>query len=244
MGALVDLDTLPRCSDCQTPQLPGVTGACLYCRAVEAEGRLAAVSFWGEDDWMRKIAAITIDPDRPRHALVPVGFELDLSACGRGPVQTMARTQIPFRPELLTVDPACANLGVLLDAKIGNRAQLIDFAGVPLSLFNPMTWTSIEMMREVAGRFTWGVANIAQDITLTVDLTLMTYEPLVEEARKAMNLPVPTKFRAALWGRAGDDALNEERRRQLVPASINETRSVREVLEFHDLVSKMRTSGQ
>ena len=208
MSTLIDLDTLARCPTCTMPQLPGA-GPCLYCRAVEAEGRLKELSFWGDDDWMRKIAGLALDDRRPNKALSPIGFELDLAeyrARSGYSVNVMARTQAPFRPVLLTVDPAVAVMGTLLDVKIGNMSQIWSDQPLPLTLFSPLHWASIDVMQEVVGRFKWGTANIAQDITLTIDLTLASYDPLIEEARKATGMPTPTKFRAALWGRLMDTA--------------------------------------
>src|SRR5208282_43147 len=105
MPMMIDLDTLSRCSNCSTPQLPGA-GPCLYCRALEAEGKLQQLSFWGDDDWMRKIASLALDTTRPDKALTPLGFELELSACRNGLVSVCSRPQTLFRPVILTVDPA------------------------------------------------------------------------------------------------------------------------------------------
>lgn len=233
MPTMIDLDTLTRCPNCTTPQLPGA-GACLYCRAVEAEGKIQRLSFWGDDEWMLKLASLSFG--RSDNALTPIGFEIDLDACRNGPKNVTARTQRIFRPMFLTVDPALAGRGTLIDAKVGNVSQLDFSSGIPLTLFSPMHWASLEVMREIAGRLRWDTASIAQDITLTVDMTLVTYDPLVQVARDAMNLPTPTKFRAALWGRSVDWDTPSE----VIPAAIENVSAVRDALDYHDLVAKMR----
>ncbi len=196
---LIDLDTLPRCEVCGVRRLPD-TAICLYCRAVTAEGQLARLSVWGEDDWMRRLASLTLGEDRRSHeALTPIGFECNLHAAQ--PVRLHVRPQMAFRPEMLTVAPDCAHLGTLLDVQIGNRSQLVSPEPIPLSIFNPQSWTSVEMMQRAIGRLEWDTASVAVNITL--NLSLAACEPLIEEARAALTgLPPPTKFRAALWGRA------------------------------------------
>ena len=155
-----------------------------------------------------------------------------------------ARTQAPFRPVLLTVDPAVAVMGTLLDVKIGNMSQIWSAQPLSLTLFSPLHWASIDVMQEVVGRFKWGTANIAQDITLTVDLTLASYDPLIEEARKATGMPTPTKFRAALWGQLMDEqAWQDEHRQRVIPAGSEQFSAVRDTLNYHDLVAKMRASA-
>lgn len=207
MSGDVRVSELPRCETCSTPRIG--TGPCLYCRAVEAEQKLAAVSFFGEDDWMRKLASLMLDEDgvirERRDRLIPLGFSIDLPQVGTTTtINVIARPQVNFRPEILTVAPECADVGMLIDAKVGNRSQFINSDLIPLSLFNPLAWGSIEVMREVQGRMAWDTATVAQDITLTIDATRPLYDPLTQVAREAMNLPTPTKFMAALWGRVVD----------------------------------------
>lgn len=178
---------------------------CLYCRAVTAEGKLASLSIWGEDEWMQKLASIALDtPEIRRAQLVPLGFHMDLSAMGMGINRLSSRPQVTFRPEWLTVAPECADMGTIVDLMVGNRSQFVDTSPVPMSIFSPASWGSLEMMREVAGRFSWDTASIAQDIVITIDCTQPPYDPLTIVAREKLGLRTPTAFKAALWGRVVD----------------------------------------
>lgn len=238
--AINPVDLLPRCAVCTTPRV-GV-GECLYCRAVAAEGKLAALSHWGADDWMRRIADLAIDEERLGKKLTPLGFDAELPrGTSAKTINVMARPQVNFHPELFTVSPECAYLGTLVDVRVGNRSMMIDATPVPLSLFSPMSWGSIEIMREVAGRLKWGVVNVAQDISLMIDVSLVNYEPLVEVAREALGMPTPTRFRAALWGRAM--AWDETIHRPVHPVAADESglRSFESTIRFADLEQQVRS---
>jgi hypothetical protein len=237
---------MPRCGQCDTPLMG--TGACLYCRAMAAEAKLAALSMWGEDEWMRKIASLVPDDEDARSRLTPIGFAHELSP-GKSTFHVCARSQWRFQPEVLTVDPACAHIGTLLDIKVGNVSQIEN--PISLSLFSPSSWGSIEVMREVAGRMVWGVLGVAVDITLYIDATKPHYDILEEEARKALGMPVPTVFRAALWGRVVDQPSSAQpwiasghlAAPVIRPAGPDQLNELRAVVEHADIVNKLRTSG-
>ena len=242
MPTTIDLDTLARCPTCTMPQLPGA-GPCLYCRAVEAEGRLKELSFWGDDDWMRKIAGLALDDRRPNKALSPIGFELDLAeyrARSGYSVNVMARTQAPFRPLLLTVDPAVAVMGTLLDVKIGNMSQIWSDQPLPLTLFSPLHWASIDVMQEVVGRFSGHCKHRAGHHA--------HHRPDARVLRSAHRRSPQgdghahaDQFRAALWGRLMDEqAWQDEQRQRVIPAGSEQFSAVRDTLNYHDLVAKMR----
>ena len=247
MPTMIDLDALPRCPDCGYPilQHSGMLVApggpkCLYCRAITAEGQLQQLSVWGDDEWMRKIASIAFDDSRPDKALSPIGFEIDLADCGKGPVRVITRPQTAFRPVLLTVDPVVAPYGTLVDAMVGNRSQTWSASAIPLTLFSPSHWTSLDAMREVAGRFEWDTVSVAQDIALIVDMTMASFDPLVEVARESQNMPTPTKFRAAVWGHVLDPnaPLVDSR---VVTIAHGDVRALKDALDYHDLAVKVRS---
>lgn len=189
------------CAGCGTPL---DAGTCWRCRASIAEARLQQLSVWGDDDWVRKLAQsemVGID-GKPRsgRALHPLGFSAKLDATGSGTrLSLVARPQIPFKPVLLTIPPECAR-GTLVDFQIGNRSQFVSSAPIPLSLFNPKNWDSIEVMWQAMGRFGMDVANVAVGITLYVDLAPLPTDPLVQVAYAQQGIPTPTHFHAALWG--------------------------------------------
>lgn len=215
---------------------------------MEAEGKLAALSYDGDDDWMRKIASLKAD-DLRRPGLMPIGFYSDLDKVGaqKQTWKVVATPQVPFRPEILTVDPACADLGVFSDMHVGNRSVMVDSTPLPFRLFSPASWASLEVMRGVVGRMEWGgVVSPAVSITLIIDVSRQDYEPLVEVAREAMGYaPRPAAFRAALWGRAVD----ESRDPIVIPSApihsgaIDFVRGIDQTLKHADLVNKIRGAG-
>ncbi len=193
------------CEVCGTPLV--MQGGCIYCRAVAAEGKLTNISIWGEDEWMRRLAALELE-ESPGPRLHVLGFYQELD--GRSQYTFSSRPQIIFRPELLTVAPECAAYGMLVDFKVGNRSQLVNADPIPLSVFSPTAWASIEMMRDVMGKLAFDTASIAQDITMHIDLTPPAiFDPLVQEAYAAMGRPIPRAFKAALWGRSVDEGVPE-----------------------------------
>ena len=156
---------------------------CPQCRALRAEARLVPGK---RDDWwietMRKGDHVAAQLAREGHD----GWDcLPFSADHFEDIQCVhiiERAQILFRGEYLVVDPETAD-GCLLDLKIGPRSQLINSSPIPLSVFNPKNWGSLDAMREAA-RLKLNVADVAQDITLVI----------------RMRNPGP--FRATLWGRS------------------------------------------
>lgn len=183
------------------------TPECWRCRAQMAERRLSQLSIWGDDDWMRKLAQFEISEtseSKPKPRLHALGFQVALGSGCAAVYNAVSRPQILFRPELLTVPPECAR-GMLLDMQIGNRSCFVDATPVPLSLFNPFNWESVEMMHTVMGRLALDTCPVAMDIKLTVDLAPLPTDPLQLEAWAALGVPVPRTFHCALWGRTPEE---------------------------------------
>lgn len=230
------LTALPRCPTCSVPQ---VGDDCLYCRVVEVEAKLARVSFWGTDDWMQKLASLAIREERNPDRLHPMGFYQDMSSVQTGAIiNVVSRPQISCRPVWLTVAPECAGMGSLLDVRVGNRSQLVDATAMPLSLFCPNAWESLEMMREVAAKMSFDTCSVAMDIVLTVDLSLQKYDPVVELAHETMYGPRPSAFKAIMWCRLVDD--ERQWAPQLHWAGPQNVGEVEATLKFADVVKKIR----
>jgi hypothetical protein len=188
------------CPDCSTPLDRGV---CWRCRASIAEARLQRLSVWGDDDWLLKLAQLTLAPVDSTKRLYPLGFAAELPISS--PYVLTAQPLIAFTPELLVVAPECA-YGTLTDLRVGNRSMFIDATPIPLSIFSPKSWASIEMMHATMGRMAFDMVSVGQTVAIHVDLTPLPKEPLVQEAWKHLGLPCPTHFRCALWGRSVDAA--------------------------------------
>ena len=236
----IDVDeavaALPRCPTCQVPQ---VGDECLHCRLMDVEAKLARVSFWGDDDWAQKVASLAII-ERPKDSLYPLGFYEDFSdRQGQFTFNIVQRPQVSFKPLMLTVAPECAYMGTLLDFMVGNRSQVVDGSGrYPLSLFSPASYSSPEMMREIVGKFHWDMVQVAQTITLSVDLSIEKYDPLVKMARDSMHMPTPTAFKAVLWGRLIEH--DAEPAVKLHWAGPENVKDVEATLQFADVVNKIR----
>jgi hypothetical protein len=229
---------LPRCSTCQVPQ---VGDECLHCRLMDVEAKLARVSFWGTDDWMQKIASLAI-VDRPNDHLYPLGFHQDFSdRPGKYTFNVISRPQVVFRPMWLTIAPECARMGTLLDCQVGNRSQTIGWqsGGMPLSVFCPNSWASLDAMREVAGKFKWDTVSVAQDVVLSIDVSIEKYdEAVIEIAHETLYGPRPTAFKAILWGKPiGHEVPLASPIWMAGPHSGSEIEST---LKFADIVSKLR----
>ena len=225
---------LPRCSTCHTPQ---VGSDCLYCRTMEVEAKLARVSFWGDDEWMQKVASLTII-DRPRTNLHPLGFYEKIGNRTEYTTNVVSRPMVLFKPMMLTVAPECAYMGTLLDVKVGNRSQMVDAQPLPLSLFSPASYNSPEMMREIVGKFQWDTASVAQDVMLSINVSIERHDRLVEIAHETLHGPRPTAFKAIVWGHMIDHTEDVRPRMALVgPEHVKE---IEATLKFAELVKQIR----
>jgi hypothetical protein len=239
------IEKLPRCPTCTTPQL--ARAPCLHCRAMEAEMRLASISFFGDDDWMRKVAQLEVEALKSGERLHPLGFFQDFSSSpsSQFTFNVVSRPQIPFKPVYLTIAPECAGMGTILDIKIGNRSQFIEATPYPMSIFSPQHWGSMDAMLEVMGQLSFDTAAIAQDITICVDVSLQKYDPLTQVALDHLGLATPTAFKAVMWGRSTmammpmpDYVMPPAP--QLYMAGIGNVAEVEATLRFADVLKKLR----
>ncbi len=156
---------------------------CPVCRALAAEARLVpghGDAWWTET--MQKGEHVAEQLAREGHGdWTCLPFSHD-HVEGDTLTPVLSRSQVLFRGEYLVVDPDSAD-GLLLDLKIGNRYQTINGEPIPLSVFNPKNWGSLDAMREAA-HLKLDIANVAEDVSLVV----------------LLNKPGP--FRATLWGRS------------------------------------------